>query len=98
MTLRWKTLTMYSLFIQSNNNKNRLEDLKNAIGKNLEEILKTTPNKKVGLITFNTEVECLGDCDSKALIISGNQLNDFNFVKNKALARKKNENQIQSTT
>ena len=47
----------------------RLETLQAAISANIKKIAKDSPNIKVGLVTFNSNVTIFGDCSSKIIKI-----------------------------
>jgi hypothetical protein len=64
------------------NNKNityvsRLQCLQAAIENNLGGLLKASPNRKIGIVTFNDEVTCYGDCTREPVKVSGNNLSDY---------------------
>lgn len=46
-----------------------------AIENQLNETLKTDPNKRIGLVTFNNEVVIFGDCTEDSKHILGDKLN-----------------------
>ena len=58
------------------NSVTRLETLQTAISSNIKKITKESPNKKVGLVTFNSKVTVYGDCTSNKLILDKNNMND----------------------
>jgi Mg-chelatase subunit ChlD len=80
---------------QSNNQDyiSRLECVQAAIDNNINNILKTSPETHVGLVTFSSEITILGDCCSNQVVIrqdnftNEQKLNDFgtensNLIKN----------------
>ena len=80
---------------QSNNQDyiSRLECVQAAIDNNINNILKTSPETHVGLVTFLSEITILGDCCSNQVVIrqdnftNEQKLNDFgtensNLIKN----------------
>lgn len=38
------------------------------------------PNRKVGIVTFNDEVQIIGDATKSPLTIAGDKLNDYDFL------------------
>lgn len=59
----------------------RLQCLQAAIESNLNTLLKSSPNRKVGFVTFNNEVTGYGDGSKGQVKINGNNLNDFDAIK-----------------
>ena len=55
----------------------RLQCIQASIEGQIRNIAKTTPNKKVGLITFSNEVTLLGDCTKAPITVAGDKLHDF---------------------
>jgi hypothetical protein len=53
----------------------RLEAVQVAISENLAKLVKDTPSKRVGLVTFNQEVRSYGDGSSDEVTINGDYLN-----------------------
>ena len=56
-------------YYRDTNRVNRLETLQAAITSNIKKITKDSPNVKVGLVTFNSDVTIYGDCLSKKINI-----------------------------
>ena len=78
--LKYKKLDSYSgsededdsfdnYYYRNMNSVNRLETLQAAITSNIKKIKKDSPNVKVGLVTFNSNVTIYGDCLSKPIKI-----------------------------
>ena len=78
--LKYKKLDSYSgsededdsfdnYYYRNMNSVNRLETLQAAITSNIKKITKDSPNVKVGLVTFNSNVTIYGDCLSKPIKI-----------------------------
>ena len=78
--LKYKKLDSYSgsededdsfdiFYYRNMNSVNRLETLQAAITSNIKKITKDSPNVKVGLVTFNSNVTIYGDCLSKPIKI-----------------------------
>ena len=57
----------------------RLECVQAAIESQLAELQRATPNKKIGIVTFNNEVNIIGDGFSNISII-GDKLQDFDKI------------------
>lgn len=57
----------------------RLECVQAAIESQLSELQRATPNKKIGLITFNNEVCIIGDGFAN-ISLAGDKLEDFNKI------------------
>jgi hypothetical protein len=67
------------------NNRNityvsRLQCLQAAIENNLTGLVKASPNRKIGIVTFNNEVTCYGDCTKEPIKINGNNLGDYDQI------------------
>ena len=60
----------------SKNNINRLDMVKLAMENILNALLKKSPKVKVGLISFESKVEAMGDCFSKPITVEGIDLNN----------------------
>jgi hypothetical protein len=56
-------------YYRNMNSVSRLETLQAAISSNIKKITKDSPNIKVGLVTFNSNVTIFGDCSSKIIKI-----------------------------
>ena len=54
----------------------RMECVQIAIENNILELVKTSPKVKVGLVTFGTNVEVLGDCMSNRLVLKTADVNN----------------------
>ncbi|CAG9322630.1 unnamed protein product [Blepharisma stoltei] len=67
----------------------RLECLQAAIDSQLTEMQRGTPNRHVGVVTFNNEVTIIGD-GSQTVAITGDRLNNFDGLLN-LVERKHNE-------
>ena len=57
-------------YYRNMNSVSRLETLQAAISSNIKKITKDSPNIKVGLVTFNSNVTIYGDCLSKKININ----------------------------
>ena len=62
----------------------RLEAVQVALSENLTKLVKDTPNKRVGLVTFNQEVHSYGDGLTGEVTISGDYLNKKESIVEKA--------------
>ena len=62
----------------------RLEAVQAALSANLTKLVKKTPNKRVGLVTFNQEVHFYGDGLIDEVTISGDDLNKKESIVEKA--------------
>ena len=51
-----------------------------SIEKQIQNLTKNFPNKKVGIITFNHEVTVIGDGTSNPIVIGGDKLNNFDSL------------------
>ena len=59
----------------------RLQCVQTAVVEQIENIAKTNPNYKLGLVSFNNEVTVIGDGMSNHEIITGDKLNNMNKLK-----------------
>jgi len=55
----------------------RLQSVQAAVSNQLELLEKQHPNKKIGLIVFNSDVTILGDGKQEPLVIAGDRLNNY---------------------
>jgi len=55
----------------------RLQSIQAAIEEQIRKIVRTEPNKRIGLITFDSDVKILGDCSGPAVTIAGDDLYCF---------------------
>ena len=62
----------------------RLQCLQAAIESNLSNLMKVSPNRKVGFVTFNNEVIGYGDGTKEQVKINGNNLNDYEVIRQTA--------------
>jgi len=62
----------------------RLQCLQAAIESNLNNLNKMNPNRRVGFVTFNNEVIAYGDGTKTQVKINGNNLNDYDTIKQMA--------------
>jgi hypothetical protein len=58
----------------------RLQSVQTAIEKQIREIAKKNPNKRVGLVTFSDSVTLLGDCGEPPLVIAGDHLKNIDYL------------------
>ncbi|CDW82116.1 type a von willebrand factor domain-containing protein [Stylonychia lemnae] len=58
----------------------RLQCVQSAIEKQLEEMQKCHPDRKIGLVTFNSEVTVIGDGTQIPKTIAGDNLNDYDTL------------------
>lgn len=58
----------------------RLQALQAAITSQLESLSKTKPGKRVGVISFASEVTVFGDCSAEPVVLAGSCLNDFDAL------------------
>lgn len=58
----------------------RMQCVQSAVDSQLEQMGKGAPNRKVGIVTFNNEVTVLGDGKENPQIITGDKLNDCDFL------------------
>ena len=59
----------------------RLQCVQAAIEAQLMDYVEKAPNKKVGFVTFNQDVNIVGDASEMPLVVSGDKLSDFEFLK-----------------
>lgn len=59
----------------------RLQCVQAAIEAQIISMNEKSPDQKVGLVTFNNDVNVHGDCSQIPMVISGDKLNDFEFLK-----------------
>lgn len=59
----------------------RLQCVQAAIEAQLMDMSEKAPHKKVGLVTFSSDVNVYGDCVQVPQVISGDKLSDFEFLK-----------------
>jgi hypothetical protein len=59
----------------------RLQCVQAAIEAQIMDMNKKSPDQKVGLVTFNNDVNIHGDCTGIPQVVSGDKLNDFEFLK-----------------
>ena len=72
-------------FNASDKNKtyvSRMQCLKAAIQSQIEDMAKNADKRKVGVITFNNEVTVIGDGSKPGQVITGDKLNDFDYLEN----------------
>ncbi|KAH3732923.1 Ras subfamily protein [Pelomyxa schiedti] len=65
---------------ETGNYVTRLQCVKAAVDSHFQRLQKGHPNKKVALITFNSEVTIYGDGTSAEVIISGDKLDNFEEI------------------
>ena len=65
----------------SKNNINRLDMVKLAMENILNALLKKSPKIKVGLVSFESKVEAMGDCFSKPITVEGIDLSNEEKIK-----------------
>lgn len=63
----------------------RMQCVQSAIDSMLEDMQKATPNRKVGIVAFNGEVNVIGDGSSPAVSIAGDKLQDYDFLLNNGI-------------
>ena len=93
-------------FNQNNTNYiSRLDLVKLSIENNIKSLLKNSPNVKVGIVSFGTEIEVKGDCLSNVMIIKEKDMNNEEKLKSlgventnliKAPIKQSSQNIIQS--
>ena len=74
----------YSNYDFSKNNTNyisRLDMVKLSIEDNIKTLLKNSPNVKVGIVSFGSELEVKGDCLSNVMIIKEKDMNNESKIK-----------------
>lgn len=59
----------------------RLQCVQAAIESQIMDMNEKAPEKKVGLVTFSNDVNIYGDCSQVPLVVSGDKLNNFEFLK-----------------
>ncbi len=69
-------------YLPGNQNKNktfvsRKQCVFSAIESQLKELKKVDPNKKIGFITFNSEITAFGDDKAPTVNIVGDKLNNY---------------------
>ena len=69
-------------FNQNNTNYiSRLDLVKLSIENNIKSLLKNSPNVKVGIVSFGSEIEVKGDCLSNVMIIKEKDMNNETKIK-----------------
>ena len=69
-------------FTQNNTNYiSRLDMVKLSIEDNIKTLLKNSPNVKVGIVSFGSEIEVKGDCLSNVMIIKEKDMNNESKIK-----------------
>ena len=69
-------------FAQNNTNYiSRLDMVKLSIEDNIKTLLKNSPNVKVGIVSFGSEIEVKGDCLSNVMIIKEKDMNNESKIK-----------------
>ena len=69
-------------FNQNNTNYiSRLDLVKLSIENNIKSLIKESPNVKVGLVSFGSEIEVKGDCLSNVMIIKEKDMNNESKIK-----------------
>jgi hypothetical protein len=61
-----------------------MQCVQSAISNLLEDMKNATPDKKVGVVTFNNDVTVIGDGSKDPVIITGDKLYDYNYLLNNA--------------
>lgn len=64
-------------YVRNGNYITRLEAVKAAVDAQLEKMKKEFPNRKVGFVTFESEVQVYGDCTQTPLNLDHKYWNDF---------------------
>ena len=59
----------------------RLQCVQAAIESQLMDYAEKAPNKKIGFVTFNQDVNIVGDGSEMPLVVSGDKLSDYEFLK-----------------
>jgi hypothetical protein len=59
----------------------RLQCVQAAIEAQIMNMNETEPDKKVGLVSFSNDVNIHGDCAQQPNVVSGDKLNDFEYLK-----------------
>ena len=59
----------------------RLDLVKLSIEENIKSLLKKSPNVKVGIVSFGSQIEVKGDCLSNVLLIKEKDMNNENKIK-----------------
>lgn len=54
----------------------RLQAVQAAVDHQVEEMMKTHPNRRVAIISFNNEIQVIGDGKGEPVIVAGDKLND----------------------
>ena len=65
----------------------RIQCVKAAIENQIEEMSKVSKERKVGIVTFNNEVTVIGDGTKDPQTITGDKLNDMDYLKNNGTAQ-----------
>lgn len=58
----------------------RLQCVQSAIDAQLEAMQKNNPGRKIGLVTFNSEVTVIGDGTKDPLVVAGDKLSNHDFL------------------
>ena len=59
----------------------RLQCVQAAIESQIMDFSEKAPNKKIGFVTFNQDVNIVGDGSEMPLVVSGDKLTDYEFLK-----------------
>ena len=59
----------------------RIQCVKSAIDSQVNDMANGAEQRKVGIVTFNHEVSVIGDGTQEAQLITGDKLNDFEFLR-----------------
>ena len=65
----------------------RIQCVKAAIDSQINDMANGAGQRKIGIVTFNHEVQVIGDGSKSPQTITGDHLNQFDFLENNAKAQ-----------
>jgi len=80
----YENVTDFTNFDFNKNNTNyisRLDLVKLSIENNIKSLLEQSPNVKVGIVSFGSDIEVKGDCLSNVMMIKEKDMNNENKIK-----------------
>lgn len=64
----------------------RIQCVKAAIDSQINDMANGAQDRKIGIVTFNHEVQVIGDGTKEPMTIAGDKLNNFDYLKNNGKA------------
>jgi len=62
----------------------RLQCVQSAVETKIQQIVRESPSKRVGLVSFNHEVSLMGDCSQDPLLVTGDRLHSWDELQTSA--------------